>query len=63
MLSQKKIVSKLTMYRSILNAPPYAPNVRGEIGASLMKKRIIQGRLSYMKSIMSERNQIMHIIY
>ena len=52
------------VYRSILNAPPYAPNVtlRGEIGASLMKKRIIQGRLSYMKSIMSGRNQIMHII-
>ena len=52
------------VYRSILNAPPYAPNVtlRGEIGASLTKKRIIQGRLSYMKSIMSGRNQIMHII-
>ena len=28
-----------------------------------MKKRIIQGRLSYMKSIMSGRNQIMHIIF
>ena len=52
------------VYRSTLNAPPYAPNVtlRGKIGAPLMKKRIIQGRLSYMKSIMSGRNQIMHII-
>ena len=52
------------VYRSILNAQPNAPNVtlRGEIGASLMKKRIIQGRLSYIKSIMSGRNQIMHII-
>ena len=52
------------VYRSILNASPYAPNVtlRGEIGASLMKKRIIQRRLSYMKNIMSRINQIMHII-
>ena len=52
------------VYRSILNAPPYAPNttLRGEIGASLMKKRIMNGRLNYMKSIQSGRNEILHTI-
>ena len=52
------------VYRSILNAPPYAPNttLRGEIGASLMKKRIMNGRMNYMKSIQSGRKEILHTI-
>ena len=35
---------------------------RGEIGASLMKTRIIHERINYMKSIMSGRNCLVHII-
>ena len=52
------------VYRSILNAPPYAPNttLRGEIRASLIKKRIMNGKMNYMKSIQSGRNEILHII-
>ncbi len=38
------------VYRQILGAPKYAPTctLRGEIGASLMKRRIIDGRIPYL---------------
>ena len=40
----------------------YAPNttLRGKIGPSLMKNRIINGRMDYMKSIQSGIKDILH---
>ena len=39
-----------SVYRSILGAAHYSLNVtlRGEIGASLVKKRVINGRINYI---------------
>ena len=43
---------------SILGAAHYSPNVtlRGEIGASLVRKRIINGETNYIKGIQRTRN-------
>lgn len=51
-----------SVYRQILGAPKYAQTctLRGEVGASSMKTRIIEGRLLYLKSIIEPyctRNQ------
>ena len=49
-----------SVYRAILGAPDYAyaPNstLRSEIGASLMKTRIINTRINYMKRVSREIN-------
>ena len=52
-----------SVYRAILGAPDYAPNLtlRSEIGASLMKTRIINTRINYMKR-MCERNKLLGLI-
>ena len=49
------------VYRSILGAPIYAPNcsLRGEIGASEMKTRIMKGRLMYLKNIQMRENKLL----
>lgn len=49
------------VYRNILGASKYAPicTLRGEIGASLMKTRIINGRFQYLKSIEEGENQLL----
>ena len=53
-----------SVYRSILGAAHYSPNVtlRGEICASLVKKRVINGRLNYIKGIQSNRNKLLETI-
>ena len=53
-----------SVYRTILNAPQYAPNstLRSEIGSSLMKKRIMNGRINFMKSILNGRNKLLENI-
>ena len=50
--------------RSILGAIHYSPNVtlRGEIGASLVKKIVINGRINYIKGIQSNRNKLLETI-
>ena len=42
-----------SVYRCILGAAHYSPNVtlRGEIGALLIRKRVINGRINYIKGI------------
>ena len=49
-----------SVYRAILGAPDYALNstMRSKIGASLMKTRIINTRISYIKR-MCERNKLL----
>ena len=49
------------VYRQILGAPKYAPisTLRGEIGASLMKKRIIDGGIQYLRRIRSGSNELL----
>ena len=53
-----------SVYRFILGAAHYSPNVtlRGEIGASLMKKRVINGRINNIKGIQSNRNKLLETI-
>ena len=53
-----------SVYRSILGAAHYSPKVtlRGEIGASLVKKRVINGRINYIKGIQSNRNKLLETI-
>ena len=52
------------VYRCILGAAHYNPNValRGEIGASLMRKRVINGRINYVKGIQRNRNKLLESI-
>ena len=49
------------VYRQILGAPRYAANctLRGEVGASLMKRRILTGRISYNMKILSGNNDLL----
>ena len=49
------------VYRKILGAPSYAPSctLRGEIGASLMKTRIMKGRMQYLRSIKERNNDLL----
>ena len=53
-----------SVYRSILGAAHYSPNVtlRGEIGASVVKKRVIIGILNFIKRIQSNRNKLLETI-
>ena len=48
------------IYRQLLGAQGYAPNavLRGEVGASLMKTRIIDSRLTLVKSMMVSDNTL-----
>lgn len=50
-----------SVFRQILGAPKFAPNctLRGEIGASEMKTRIMKGRLSYVKNVQTRENQLL----
>ena len=50
-----------SVYRQILGAPRYAPvcTLRGEVGASQMKTRIIQGHLQYLRSTMQGTNELL----
>ena len=52
------------VYRKILGAPKYAPNctLRGEIRASLMKSRVIEGRLQYIRSIWDRENGLLKLV-
>lgn len=49
------------VYRKILGAPKYAANstLRGEIGASKMKSRVIESRLQYIRSIGERENELL----
>ena len=49
------------MYRQILDTPKYAANctLRGEIGALLMKRRIITGRIQYKMKILNGKNELL----
>ena len=49
------------VYRKILGAPKYAPNctLRGEIGSSLMKTRIMKGHLQYIRTTLQGRNELL----
>ena len=51
------------MYRQILGAPKYAASytLRGEIGASQMKRRIITGRIQYKMKILNGKNELLKI--
>ena len=53
-----------SVYRCILGAAHYNPNValRGEIGASLMRKRVMNGRINYVKGIQRNRNELLESI-
>ena len=61
-MTYKKIEN--SVYRTILNAPQYAPNstLRSEIGSSLIKKRIMNGMINFMKSIIKGRNKLLESI-
>lgn len=50
-----------SVFRQILGAPKFAPNctLRGEVGASEMKTRIMKGRLSYVKNVHTRENQLL----
>ena len=52
-----------SVYRTILGAPDYAPNskMRSEVGASLIKSRIINTGINYMKR-MCERKKLLGLI-
>ena len=58
----QKIVN--SVYRCIRGAAQYSPNVtlRGEIGASLMRKRVINGKINYIKGIQRNRNELLESI-
>ena len=45
-------------------SPFYSPSVtlRGEIGASLVKKRVINGKINYIKDIQTNRNKLLETI-
>ncbi|XP_043202706.1 uncharacterized protein LOC122370834 [Amphibalanus amphitrite] len=49
------------VYRQILGAPKYTANcaLRGEIGASAMKTRVIKGHLQYVRSTLQGNNQLL----
>ena len=53
-----------SVYRTILGAAHYVSNttLRGDIGASTVKKRIINSRLNYIISIEKQRNQLLENI-
>ena len=50
------------VYRKILRAASYTPigALRGEIGSSSMKSRIIKGKIMYYKSIIERENELLH---
>lgn len=49
------------VYRQILGAPKYAPvcSLRGELGASSMRRRIINDRLQYTQHVLKGKNQLL----
>ena len=53
-----------SVYICILGAAHYNSNVvlRGEIGASLMRKRVINGRINYVKGIQRNINELLESI-
>ena len=53
-----------SVYRCILGAAHYNSNeaLRGEIGASLMRKRVINDRRNYVKGIQRNRNELLESI-
>ena len=46
------------VYRQILGAPRFAPNcsLRGEIGSSLMKTRVVKGHIQYIRNTLQGSN-------
>ena len=48
------------VYRRILGAPRYAPNcaLRGEIGSSQMKTRVMKGHLQYIRGAIQSNNEL-----
>ena len=57
---QKLQTTENAVYRSILAAPRYAPNctLRGEVGSSLMKSRIMEGHLQFIRDAFQRRNEL-----
>ena len=53
-----------SVYMSILGAAHYSPNVtlRGEIGASLVKKIFINGRINYINGIQTNGKKLLETI-
>ena len=53
-----------SVYRSILGAAHYSSNVtlRGKIDASLVKKRVLNGSINYIKGIQSNGNKLLETI-
>ena len=49
------------LYRQILGAPKYAANctLRREIGSSLMKRKIITGRIQYKMKILNGKYELL----
>ena len=49
------------VYRQMLGGPRYAPNctLRGEVGASMMKTKVIKGHLQYIRNTLQGNNTIL----
>ena len=60
-VTKKLQVCENSVYRQILGAPRYAPNctLRGEVGSSLMKTRIMEGHLQYVRSTLQGKNELL----
>ena len=58
-ISELQIIEN-SVYRSILGAAHYSPNVtlRGDMGASLVKKRVINGIINYIKRYPNKQKPI-----
>ena len=62
----KKDIEKLqiienNVYRKILKAASYTPvgALRGEVGSSMMKTRLIKGKLTYYRGIFNRNNELL----
>ena len=49
------------VYRQMLGGPRYAPNctLRGEVGASMMKTKVIKGHLQYIRNTLQGNNTLL----
>ena len=56
--------SENNVYRKILKAPFYTPVcvLRGDVGSSMMKTRIMRDKILYWKSIFSRNNELLKVI-
>ena len=58
---EKLQVIENNVYRKVLRAPSFTPIavLRGEIGSSMMKTRIMNGRLMYWRGIFGRNNVLL----